>query len=80
MAVPNPNDYRSLWDVPSAVSKGVATVGIQVRYPDGKVIPMGVPRGTTGREYAKIIGAEPGYTVTAVVVLDDEGQRRTARK
>ena len=56
-----------LWDRTPTVTNGATDTALHVRYPDGSVIPVGVPATLTAREYAEIIGAEDGYTVIGVV-------------
>lgn len=57
------------WDERPTVVDGVSNIGLRVRYPDGEVIPVAVPRDTTAREYAKILNDfGEGYTVLGISV------------
>lgn len=70
----------NLWDIPATVKDGVTNVAVSVRYPDGTVIPIGVPNGRTARETFPPFDAEDGYTVVGVVVTDEHGIGRQSTR
>lgn len=57
------------WDRTPTVTNGVTDTALSVRYPDGTVVPVGLPVDTTARQYRKIIEEVmgDGYTVLGVI-------------
>lgn len=69
------------WNTIGTVKDGFAQTSIMVRYPDGNIVPVSVPTGTTARAFALIIDAEDGYTVQAVRVTVRPGvQKEVSRR
>lgn len=51
------------WDRPANAVKGFTDQHLLVYYPTGELIPVGVPGGTTPREFAEILHGFDGHTV-----------------
>jgi hypothetical protein len=53
----------SVWTTPAKYHNGTTDTALLLRYPNGKVVPVGIPNGHTAAEFAPIYGDQPGYTV-----------------
>lgn len=60
----------SPWDTEPTVASGFTNVALRVRYPDGTIVPVGLPAGTTGRVYRQVLAdvMGPTYVVEGVIV------------
>ncbi len=57
---------HTVWNTPATVTGGCSDTSVIVRYPDGLVVPVAVPAGSTATDYAHTLRTVlDGYTVTA---------------
>ncbi len=56
---------HTVWNTPATVTGGTSDTSVMVRYPDGLLIPVAVPAGSTATDYARALRALDGYTITA---------------
>lgn len=61
---------------PPAVQRGVATMGLHVRYPDDTIVPVSVPPGVTPRaQWAAIDALGERYTLHKISLVSSDRTR-----
>jgi hypothetical protein len=64
-----------VWTTLAKTTDGTTNTALRVRYPDGDVIPVGVPGGMSAQTYAEILSGLEGYTILSAVKVGACGTR-----